>query len=418
MGHFADKKRTISKDRVEYPLKMMHAYPRIIIGWGAHTMAGVEAKKLGMKNALIVTTGLNGTGIVEEVESLLKKEGVESAVYSNVTGNPKDFEVMEGYKKLVAGKHDGLVSLGGGSSIDCCKAIRLVHGHEGQNVRAFEGAFKAVRPNKIPHVAINTTSGTGSEASCFSIINHTDEKYKMALFDPACTPSIALDDPYIHQCMSGDLAAYTGMDALTHAVEAIASRLLVQSAYGPGLWAIGQIFENLRDSSANRNNDKAIEQMLWAELAAGISFNSAGLGIVHSMAHVLGGRYDAPHGLCNAIGLVDVCRYNLVACPERFKAMAEAAHVDTTGMSAFKAGEKFIDAIEELRAELGIRKNFKDLGLKVEDLDVCAKGVLRDICTEGNPRDVSFEDAKKMFKRCMGEDVDFGSCSATTTFAG
>jgi len=408
MGHFADIKRTIGNERTEYPLKMMHAYPRIIIGWGAHTMAGEEAKKLGMKNALIVTTGLQGTGITEELQGILNQAGVKSSVYDNVTGNPKDFEVMEGYKKLTSDSFDGLVSLGGGSSIDCCKAIRLVHAHDGQNVRAFEGAFKATKPNKIPHLSINTTSGTGSEASCFSIINHTDDKYKMALFDPNCTPSLAIDDPLLHQCMSGDLAAYTGMDALTHAVEAIASRLLVQSAYGPGLWAIGQIFDNLRESSANRNNEKASEQMVWAELAAGISFNSAGLGIVHSMAHVLGGRYDAPHGLCNAIGLVDVCRYNLGACPDRFKTMAEAAHIDVNGLTPYKAGEKFIDAVEQLRYELGIRKNFKDLGMKEQDLDVCAKGVLNDICTEGNPQDVSLDDAKKVFSRCMGAQVDFG----------
>lgn len=409
MAHFADKKRSVGKERTEYPLKMMHAYPRIIIGWGAHTMVGEEAKKLGMNNALIVTTGLQGTGIADEIQGILKHAGVKSSVYSNVTGNPKDFEVMEGYKVLSSDSFDGLVSLGGGSSIDCCKAIRLVHAHGGQNVRTFEGAFKATKPNKIPHLAINTTSGTGSEASCFSIINHTDDKYKMALFDPNCTPSLAIDDPLLHQCMTGDLAAYTGMDALTHAVEAIASRLLVQSAYGPGLWAIGEIFDNLRESAANRNNEKAIEQMVWAELAAGISFNSAGLGIVHSMAHVLGGRYDAPHGLCNAIGLVDVSRYNLGACPGRFKMMAEAAHIDTNGLTDYKAGEKFIDAVEQLRYELGIRKNFKDLGMKEEDLDVCAKGVLKDICTEGNPQDVSFEDAKKVFRRCMGDPVDFGS---------
>jgi len=409
MAHFADTKKTLASERVEFPLKMLHAYPRAIVGWGAHTLLGNEAKNLGMKNALIVTTGLKGTGIVDEVKGILKHAGVNSSVYDKVTGNPKDYEVMEGYKVLSSGGFDGLISLGGGSSIDCCKAIRLVHAHDGEDVRTFEGAFKATKPNKVPHLACNTTSGTGSEVSCFSIINHTDKLYKMALFDPNCTPSLAMDDPLLHSCMSGDIAAYTGMDALTHAVEAIASRLLVQAAYGPGLWAIGEIFSNLRESSSNRNNDKAIEQMVWAELAAGVSFNSAGLGIVHSMAHVLGGRYDAPHGLCNAIGLVEVSRYNLRACPDRFKAMAEAAHIDVTGLSAYKAGEKFIDAIEELRYELGIRKNFKDLGLKPEDLDVCAQGVLNDICTGGNPQDVSLADAKKMFQRCSGEAVDFGT---------
>ncbi|MDJ0818077.1 MAG: iron-containing alcohol dehydrogenase family protein [Desulfobacterales bacterium] len=409
MGHFADSQRSISNERVEYPLKMMHAYPKAVVGWGAHTMVGQEAKNLGINNAFIVTTGLKGTGIVEEIQGVLKAADVNSSVYDNVTGNPKDHEVMEGYKQLSADGFDGFISLGGGSSTDCCKAIKLVHGHDGQDVRTFEGAFMATKPNKIPHIAINTTSGTASEVSCFSIINHTDDMYKMALFDPNCTPTLAFNDPALHQCMTGDIAAYTGMDALTHAVEAIASRLLVQSAYGPGLWAIGEIFSHLRQSAANRNNDKAIEQMVWAQMSAGYSFNSAGLGIVHSMAHVLGGRYDAPHGLCNAIGLVDVCRYNLPACPERFKTMAKAAGLDTEGMSDYKAGEKFADAVEELRSELGIRKNFKDLGMQEKDLDVCAKGVLNDICTEGNPQDVSMEDAKKMFSRCMGEEVDFGN---------
>lgn len=401
--------RVLKPDRVEFPIKMMHAYPRGIFGWGAHLMAGDQAKALGIKNALIVTTGLKAPGIVDAIQGVLKAAGVSSHVYPKVTGNPKDFEVMNGYKEFLEAKADGIISVGGGSSHDCAKGIRIVYGHDGQNIRTFEGAFKTTKENKVPHLAINTTSGTGSEITCFCIINQTDELYKMAIFDARCTPSAAINDPLLHQCMPGDLTAYTGMDALTHAVEAIASRLLVESAWGPGLWAITQIFENLRESTSNRNNDKAIEQMVWAEYAAGLSFNSAGLGIIHSMAHVLGGRYDAPHGLCNAIGIIPVSRYNLRACPERFKWMAEAAGVDTIGLSAYKAGEKFIDAMEELRSELGIGKNFTDLGMQRADLDVCAERMLMDICTGGNPQDVDLEDAKKMFLKCMGEEVDFGT---------
>ncbi|MBF0361186.1 MAG: iron-containing alcohol dehydrogenase [Oligoflexia bacterium] len=401
MAHFKDSKRTISKERQEFPIRVLHAYPRAYVGWGAHTMLGIEAKKLGMKHAMIVTTGLRGTGIIDEIRGILQYAGVTSDVYTNVTGNPKDHEVMEGYKSVMKSKSDGLISIGGGSTIDCCKGIRLVHSHEGKHIREFEGAFKAIMPNKIPHLSVNTTSGTGSEVSCFCIINHTDEKYKMAIFDPTCTPSMAVDDPLLHQTMPADLTAYTGMDALTHAVEAIASRLQVQAAYGPGLWAIGQIFQNLREASANRNNDRAMEQMVWAELAAGVSFNSAGLGIVHSMAHVLGGLYDSPHGLCNAIGLVDSCRHNLPGCPGRFKIMAEAAGLDVRGLSDYKAGEKFIDAVEELRNELGIYKNFKDLGMRREDLDLCARKALKDICTEGNPIDMGFEDMRRVFATCM-----------------
>jgi alcohol dehydrogenase class IV len=364
-------------------------------------MVGNDAKSLGINNALIVTTGLRGTGIVEAIQGVLKHAGVASEVFDKATPNPKDHEVMEGAKALASGKFDGMITLGGGSSHDCGKAIKLVYSHDGQDVRTFEGAFKATKKNKIPHLAINTTSGTGSEVSCFSIINHTEKMYKMALFDPNCTPSKSVNDPLIHQCMTQELVAYTGMDALTHAVEAIASRLCVQSAYGPGLWAITEIFQNLRQSAANRNNDRAVEQMVWAEMAAAYSFNSAGLGIVHSMAHAMGGLYDAPHGLCNAIALVDVCRYNLPACPERFKMMAKAADIDVAGLSDYKAGEKFIDAIQELKDELFITQRFADLGLQEKDLDGLSKFAAADICSEGNPKDVGFHEMRAVFKGCM-----------------
>jgi methanol:N,N-dimethyl-4-nitrosoaniline oxidoreductase len=308
---------------------------------------------------------------------------------------------MEGAKALASGKFDGIVSIGGGSTTDCAKAIKLVYSHDGQDVRTFEGAFKCTKKNKIPQLAINTTSGTGSEVSCFSIINHTEKMYKMALFDPNCTPSKSVNDPLLHQCMSSNLAAYTGMDALTHAVEAIASRLCVQSAYGPGLWAITEIFANLRQSAANRNNIKAIEQMVWAEMAAAYSFNSAGLGIVHSMAHAMGGLYDSPHGLCNAIALVDVSSLNLPACPERFATMARAAGIDTRNISDMKAGELFIDMIQELKDDLGITTKFGDLGLTEKDLDGLSKFAAADICSEGNPIDIGFDNMRAVFKGCM-----------------
>ena len=401
MSHNKDVKRTLKNERQEYPIKMMHAYPSVNVGWGAHTMVGNDARSLGMTNALIVTTGLRGTGIVETIQGVLKAAGVASEVFDKVTPNPKDFEVMAGAKVLAAGKFDGIISLGGGSSHDACKAIKLVHSHDGQDVRSFEGAFKATKANTIPQLAINTTSGTGSEISCFSIINHTDKKYKMALFDPNCTPSKSVNDPLIHQCMPGDLAAYTGMDALAHGVEAIASRLGVQSAYGPGLNAISLIFGNLRQSACNRNNDKAVENMVWAEMAAAYSFNSAGLGIIHSMAHALGGLYDAPHGLCNAIGIVPVCTYNLPACPDRFKMMAQAAGVDVTGLTEYKAGEKFIQAVAELKAELGITKTFRDLGLLEKDIEGLSRFAANDICTEGNPTDVGVADMINIFNQCL-----------------
>ena len=400
MSHNKDVKRTLKNERVEYPIKMMHAYPSVNVGWGAHTMVGNDARALGMTNALIVTTGLRGTGIVETIQGVLKAAGVASEVFDKVTPNPKDHEVMAGAKVLAAGKFDGLISLGGGSSHDACKAIRLVHCHDGQDVRSFEGAFKATKANSIPLLGINTTSGTGSEVSCFSIINHTDKKYKMALFDPNCTPNKSVNDTLVHQCMPGDLTGYTGMDALAHCVEAVASRLGVISAYGQGLHGITLIFENLRQSAMNRNNDKAVEAMVWAEMQAAYSFNSAGLGLIHSMAHALGGMYDAPHGLCNAIGLVPVCKFNLPAAPERFKMMAKAAGCDVTGLSDMAAGEKFIEACAQLKADLGITKNFTDLGLLEKDVEGLSRFAVNDICTEGNPTDTGLQDMIGIFNQC------------------
>ena len=401
MPHFKDVQRTLSNERVEYPVRMVHAYPSVNVGWGCHTMVGNDARALGMTNALIVTTGLKGTGIIETIQGILKHAGVETQVFNQMTPNPKDHEVMAGVKILSAGNFDGLISIGGGGSTDCCKAIRMVYSHDGQDVRSFEGAFKCTKPNKLPHLAINTTSGTGSEVSCFSIINHTDKMYKMALFDPNATPSKAINDPLLHQCMPADLTGYTGMDALAHSIEAVASRLNVMSAHGQGLWAITQIFENLRESQANRNNDKAIEAMVWAEMAAAYSFNSAGLGIIHSMAHAMGGLYDSPHGLCNAIGMIETCNYNLSAAPDKFALMAKAAGINTVGMSNIKAGEAFIEAVAELKADLGITKTFADLGLQEKDLDGLSKFAAADICSEGNPKDVGFEDMRAVFKACM-----------------
>jgi alcohol dehydrogenase class IV len=162
MPHFRDVKRTLNNERLEYPIKMQHAYPSVNIGWGAHTMVGNDAKALGMTNALIVTTGLKGTGIVETIQGVLKAAGVASEVFDKVTGNPKDFEVMEGAKALASGKFDGLISLGGGSSSDCCKAIKLVYSHDGQDVRSFEGAFSCSRASPGPPRPSAPPRGAGS----------------------------------------------------------------------------------------------------------------------------------------------------------------------------------------------------------------------------------------------------------------
>lgn len=404
MPHYQDTQRTLMSERLEFPIKLKQPSPPMHLGWGVHKMIGEFANQLGFKNPLIVTSGLKGTGIIEEVLGILKAAGISGEVYSGVTTNPKDHECMAAYKQLMDANCDGLISIGGGSSHDCAKGVRQVHAHDGIDIKEFEGFETYRAPNKLKLLTCNTTSGTASEISNAWVINNTGEQYKMVTLDPNIVPTLAINDPLLHQTMSKDLAAYTGMDALTHAIEGLTSRLGVRSVWGSGLWAIKTIFSNLRESSCNRDNDEAIENMVWAQQAAGLCFGSNGTGFVHSMAHAMGGLYDSPHGHCNAIGLVNVAEYNLPACTERFKMMAEAIGIDTTSMTAIKAGDAFIRALEELRNDLGITQTFGDLGMKAEDAERMAAIACKDVCTPTNAAEMGVTTAKELLLKSMKKE--------------
>ncbi len=364
----------------EFPLRSFHATPRATLGWGAYRMAGEEAKAIGIRNALIVSSGLKGTGILDEVAGVLKAAGISVSIYD---------------------KCDGVVSVGGGSSHDCAKAVRIVDAHDGQSIREFNGMCTTKKPITVPQLAITTTAGTGSETSWASVITDTQKMYKMVIFDPNIISSRAIVDPALMRTMPPFLTAWTGMDAMTHAVEAYVSRLGVRTSQGLGLHAIKLIAKGLRDAYANPNNAEARENMAWAQYTAGHAFNSAGLGIVHSMAHTLGALFDSPHGQCNAIGLIPVERYNMVACPDKFRDIAEAMGVDTRGMPTWKAAEVAVDELEQLRSDLGITETFATLGLKEEHLEKFTGVVMQDVCTLGNPRVVTSDAVKMIFRQCM-----------------
>ena len=188
MPHYQDIQRTLMSERQEYPIKLKQPSPPMYLGWGAHKQIGDFAKKLGFKNPLIVTSGLKGTGIVDEILGVLKHAGVSGEVFAEVTGNPKDFEVMKAYKQLMDAGCDGLISVGGGSSHDCAKGVRQVHAHDGRNIREFVGFETYEKPNKLDLLSCNTTAGTSSETSNAWVINDTDEQYKMVTLDPINPP--------------------------------------------------------------------------------------------------------------------------------------------------------------------------------------------------------------------------------------
>jgi len=355
------------------------------MGVGSAKDAGAQAKALGATNLLIVTdAGLAKIGVADQIKQLLVDAGVKAVVYSGAEPNPTDKNVRDGVKAYKDNKCDGIVSLGGGSSHDCGKGIGLMISG-GVDIREFEGVNKSTKPMP-PFLAINTTAGTASEMTRFCIITNTDTHVKMAIVDWRVTPNVAINDPLLMVGMPPALTAATGMDALTHAVEAYVSTIATPITDACALMAIKLIADYLRPAVANGTNLEARDKMAYAEYLAGMAFNNASLGYVHSMAHQLGGFYNLPHGVCNAILLPEVCAYNKIACPQRFADIAVALGENIAGLAPVDAADVAIAAIRKLSKDVGIPSGLAELGVKEADFEVMATNAKKDACQLTNPR--------------------------------
>lgn len=318
-----------------------------LFGPGCAKEIGTKAQNLGAKKALIVTDeGLFKFGVANTIAEYLKDAGVDSHIFAGAEPNPTDINVHHGVQAYNDNGCDFIVSLGGGSSHDCAKGIGLVTAGGG-HIRDYEGIDKSTVP-MTPLIAINTTAGTASEMTRFCIITNTDTHVKMAIVDWRCTPLIAIDDPKLMVAKPAGLTAATGMDALTHAVEAYVSTAANPITDACAEKAITMISQWLRPAVANGENIEARDAMSYAQYLAGMAFNNASLGYVHAMAHQLGGFYNLPHGVCNAVLLPHVCEFNLIACQDRYAKIAELMGVNTDGFTETEAAFAAIDAIREL----------------------------------------------------------------------
>lgn len=371
-----------------------------IMGRGCVKEVGNRCKILGGKKALIVTDkDLNKLGLAGKIADYIKDAGLEAVIFDGAQPNPTDKNVEDGVKIYREEKCDMIVSVGGGSPHDCAKGIGLVIGNGG-SIRDFEGVDKATKPLP-PLVAVNTTSGTASEMTRFCIITNTDTKVKMAIVDWRVTPSVSINDPEIMAMMPPALTAATGMDALTHAVEAYVSTIATPLTDACALKAIELIFKYLRTAVANGNNMEAREAMTYAEFLAGMAFNNASLGYVHAMAHQLGGFYDLPHGVCNAILLPHVQRYNLISNPQRFVDMAIAMGENVEGLSVRDGAEKALKAIKQLSEDISIPAGLGQLNVKEEDFETMAKNAMKDACSFTNPVAAKLEDVINIYRAAM-----------------
>jgi alcohol dehydrogenase len=369
-------------------------------GVGAAKEVGAQAKLLGTGKVLIVTDPvLDALGMAGQIVDQLAGAGVDSVVYTGAAPNPTDINVHDGVEVYRESGCDGLISLGGGSAHDCAKGIGFVVAGGG-HIRDYEGLDRSTEPFP-PFLAINTTSGTASEMTRFCIITNTDTRVKMAIVDWRCTPRVSVNDPVLMAGQPPALTAATGMDALTHAIEAYVSTIATPITDSAAVAAMELIARYLSPAVANGTDMVARDRMAYAEFLAGMAFNNASLGYVHAMAHQLGGLYDLPHGVCNAVLLPHVCEFNLIARPERFAEIAVRLGQDITGLDTAGAGRRGIEAIRALSRSLGIPGGLTEMGVREEDLPLMATNAMKDACALTNPRTATHEEIVEVFRAAM-----------------
>ena len=359
-----------------------------------------EAKNRGFKKALVCTDpDLITFGVTNKVTNLLDEAKLAYEIFSKVKANPTIENVLAGYNAFLSAKADYIIAVGGGSAIDTAKAIGIVANNpEFKDVRSLEGVAPTKKPSK-PIFAIPTTAGTAAEVTINYVITDVEKERKFVCVDTHDIPIVAFVDPEMMSSMPRGLTASTGMDALTHAIEGYITKAAWEMTDMFHLKAIEIISKNLRGAVLNEKH--AREKMALAQYIAGMGFSNVGLGIVHSMAHTLGAKYDTPHGVANAILLPTIMAYNAPATGTKYKDIAKAMGVrDVDNMTQEEYRKAAIDAVRDLAKDVGIPSDLKSI-VKREDLDFLATSAYADACRPGNPRDTSVEEIKELFLKLM-----------------
>ena len=367
-------------------------------GKGAIQEIAGEVTSRGLKKALLCTDpDLLKFGVTKKVTDVLDAAGLAYQVYSEIKPNPTIENVKDGVEAAKAAQADYIIAIGGGSSMDTAKAIGIiVTNPEFADVRSLEGTADTKNPC-LPIIAVPTTAGTAAEVTINYVITDVEKKRKFVCVDTNDIPEVAVVDPDMMSSMPKGLTASTGMDALTHAIEGYITKGAWAMTDMVHLEAIRIIARSLRGAVANTPEGR--EDMALAQYVAGMGFSNVGLGIAHSIAHTLGAVYDTPHGVACAMMLPIVMEYNAACTGEKYKAIAEAMGVDTTGMDQETYRKAACDAVRQLSADVGIPAKLE--ALREEDLAFLADSALADACTPGNPRDTNVEDLKALFRRLM-----------------
>lgn len=371
-----------------------------LMGAGCLNDLGATVNDLGFKKAFVVTDNfLMSNGVANKVLNVLEGAGIAYEVYSEVVPNPTCKNVHDGLERLKGTDCDFLVSIGGGSPQDTAKAIGIL-ATNGGHIKEYEGVNLS-KNKSLPIVAVNTTAGTSSEVTINYVVTDEERHVKMVMVDKNSLATVTVNDPELMVEKPASLTAATGMDALTHAIETIVTPGAYPVSDATALAAVKIIFDYLPRAVENGHDIEAREQMVYAVFLGGIAFSNAGLGNVHAMAHQLGGIYNLPHGVCNAMLLPYVEEENAKYVPEKFVSIANVLGYDVEGKSAQECAVFVVDSMKELAKKVGIPATLGELGVNDVDFDLLAENAMKDICAPGNPVEFTKEQIIELYKKIV-----------------
>ena len=371
-------------------------------GKGAREELAGEIQKRGFKKVFLVSDkSLVEAGVTAKVEEVLNKANIPYDLYDEIKPNPTIKNVTDGVKACKNSGADLIVAVGGGSSIDTAKGISIVMTNPDRaDIKSLNGASNTVNRG-MPIIALPTTAGTAAEVTINYVITDEEAEIKMVCVDPNDIPILAIIDSELMASMPKSLAAATGMDALTHAVEGYITKAHNEMSDMFHMKAIKMIFKYL-PAAVNEKDEEAVEMMGMAQYIAGMGFSNVGLGIVHSMAHQLGAVYDTPHGIANAMLLPTVMRFNGEdpATAQRFREiLMNIGRPDAEHLNDQDVINTFVWMISELSKTVGIDTKITDYGAKEEDFEMLAEKAMNDPCKPGNPREVTKEEFIELYRR-------------------
>ncbi len=374
--------------------------PEFVYGATAGDLAGRSAANLALHKVLVVSDpGVAAAGWTGRVVDSLHRAGVATEPFYAVTPNPKDREVMAGADRYRAAGCNGIVAVGGGSPMDCAKGIGIVSS-SGGSILEYEGVDQIPQPMP-PLICIPTTAGTAADISQFAIITNTADNRKIAIISKAVVPDLALIDPLTTTTMDAPLTAATGLDALVHAMEAYVSTAGSPFTDLRALHAVSLIVNNLQRAVAEPDNLAARDALMLASTEAGMAFSNASLGAVHAMAHSLGGLLDSPHGVCNALLLEHLIRFNFPAAPDRYRRIADAFGMATASHANGELGDLLADRIRQFRTALGITGSLSQEGVTTAHIPALARNAMQDACMVTNPRRPTLQEIEAIYAAAL-----------------